>query len=348
MAFVEGLWEDYRNDPSSVPEEWRNYFQGFGADGAGTPNGSPAPEADPRYVAPRPDEPVEQAEVRADVKAAIEPLPAAYSLQDRVDKLVRNYRVRGHMIAHMDPLGLPRPSPPELDADFYGLTAAEMDQHLSDQTLSGCNLNTPRTIIERLRETYCRSIGVQFMHIDDLTEREWLQKRMEGTANRLHLSPGRQLRILTRLTDATIFEEFIQKKFVGAKSFSLEGCESLIPLLDLAIERAGDSGANEIVHRHGAPRQAQRPGERHGQEPAADFPRVRGPSTPHLHAGRGDVKYHLGYSSDWKTAKGANVHLSLCVQSVALGVREPGGDRAHARQAGPQPRHATQARTDAS
>ena len=134
---------------------------------------------------------------------------------------------------------------------------------------------TLRRIIERLRNTYCRSIGVQFMHMDDLSVRHWLQERMEGTENRLPLSRREQLRILTRLTNAAIFEEFIQKRFLGAKSFSLEGAESLIPLLDLAIEKAGEQRIRRNRAGHGPSRPAERAGQHHGQEPAADLPRVR-------------------------------------------------------------------------
>jgi len=336
LAFVESLWEDYCKDPGSVPDEWRSYFQRLGPDGVASPNGASAPESDARYVARRDAEPAEQPEAPAAAGGAMEPLPAAISLQDRVDKLVRNYRVRGHIIARVDPLGLPRPSPPELDTDYYGLSATEMDQRLSDQTLSGCDLDTPRTIIERLRETYCRSIGVQFMHIDDLAVRAWLQRRMEGTANRLHLSAGRQLRILTRLTDATIFEEFIQKKFVGAKSFSLEGCESLIPLLDLAIERAGDSGANEIVIGMAHRGRLNVLANIMGKSPQQIF-REFADVDVDRNSGRGDVKYHLGHSSEWKTARGAHVHLSLAfnpshlefVNPVAIGRMRSKQDRNH-------------------
>ena len=101
--------------------------------------------------------------------------------------------------------------------------------------------------MQRLRNTYCRSIGVQFMHIDDPAARQWLQHRMESTQNRLALSREEQLRILMRLTDAVIFEEFLRKKFLGAKTFSLEGSETLIPLLDLAIEKASRQGVRDIV-----------------------------------------------------------------------------------------------------
>ena len=138
---------------------------------------------------------------------------------------------------------LPRPSQPELEPEFYGLGTADLDRRFSSRTIAGAEVLTLRAILTRLRNTYCRSIGVQFMHIDDLRVKNWLQDRMESTENRIELTRFEQLRILTKLTDAAIFEEFIQKKFVGAKSFSLEGSESLIPLLAFAIDRAADHGA---------------------------------------------------------------------------------------------------------
>lgn len=330
LAFVEGLYADYERDPASVPNEWREYFQQIAPRTSSKGNGHlsstyrpPAASEAAAQPAPRP------APNNGSVATAV-------GLQDRVDKVVRAYRVRGHMIARMDPLGLPRSSPPELDPSYYGLWDPDLDQPISADTLSGCNADTPRKVIERLRETYCRSIGVQFMHIDDLTEREWLQKRMEGSGNRLQLSRGRQLRILTRLTDAVIFEEFIQKKFVGAKSFSIEGCETLIPLLDLTIERAGDTGINDIIigmaHR-GRLNVLSNIMGKNAQQIFREFADV----DSHRYQGRGDVKYHLGFSSTWKTSKGNGIHLSLCfnpshlefVNPVAVGRLRARQDRAH-------------------
>jgi 2-oxoglutarate dehydrogenase E1 component len=334
LDFVEALYADYLHNPQSVSAEWRSYFQQVSPESKPGTNGAPArTAAQPAAVhaAVRPT-----ASLREPTANGAEPVAAAVGLQDRVDKLVRAYRVRAHMIAHMDPLGLPRSSPPELDPSYYGLWESDFDKKISPNTLSGCNVDTARGVLERLRETYCRSIGVQFMHIDDMTEREWLQKRMEGTGNRLRLSPGRQRMILKRLTDAVMFEEFIHKKFVGAKSFSLEGCESLIPLLDLAIERAGDHGIDQIVigmaHRGRLNVLANIMGK-NPQQIFREFEDV----DPHLHNGRGDVKYHLGYSSNWKTVKGHNVHLSLCfnpshleyVNPVALGRLRSKQDRHH-------------------
>src|SRR6185436_16814137 len=144
-------------------------------------------------------------------------------LQDRVDQLVRSYRYRGHMVARINPLGFPRSYPPELDPKYYGFTLADMDRVFSCETLHrDCQL-TLAEILDRLWNTYCRSIGVEYMHIDDKALRLWLQERIEKTQNRLQLSRKQQIRIYTRLTDAVIFEQFIRKKFVGAKSFSLEG-----------------------------------------------------------------------------------------------------------------------------
>src|SRR5678809_647958 len=123
----------------------------------------------------------------------------------------------------------------------------DMERPFSCETITSEGPLTLAEILDLLWNTYCRSIGVEYMHIDDPRVRRWLQERMEGTQNRLRLTHAEQVRILTRLTDAVMFEEFIRKKFVGAKSFSLEGSESLIPLLDLAIEKAAEQGIKEVV-----------------------------------------------------------------------------------------------------
>src|SRR6185369_5604934 len=177
-------------------------------------------------------------------------------------------------------------------------------------------------IIERLRNTYCRSIGVEYMHIDDVHIRRWLQARMERTENHLTLSGEEQLRILTRLTYASVFEEFVRKKFVGAKSFSLEGSESLIPLLDLAIEKAGEQGVNEIVLGMAHRGRLNVLGNILGKHPRQIF-REFADADAELFIGGGDVKYHLGHSSDWHTDAGRKVHLSLCFNPSHLEYVDP-------------------------
>jgi 2-oxoglutarate dehydrogenase E1 component len=255
-------------------------------------------------------------------------------MQDRVYLLTRLYRVRGHRIAQVDPLGLPQPIPPELTPEFFGFTEADMDSPVYSETFQYDGPLTLGKLLERLRNTYCRSIGVQYMHIDELSVRRWLQRRMEGTQNRLQLTREEQLRILTRLTDAVTFEEFIRRKFPGAKSFSLDGSESLIPLLDLAIEKAGEQGIQEIVfgmaHRGRLNVLANIMGKS-----ARQIFREYADTDWKSYSGRGDVKYHLGHSTEWTTAQGAKVHLSLCfnpshlelVNPVALGRTRAKQDR---------------------
>jgi 2-oxoglutarate dehydrogenase E1 component len=304
LGFVEALYADYLSDPASVSADWRRYFKQLsnGSHGGAIPRSGPSFRPSSLFNPPG----------RRSAQAEESPREFEMALlQDRVDQLVRAYRVRGHMIATLDPLGLPRASQPELDPEYYGFTEADLDRPFSTDTIRGPDILTLRRILTRLRNTYCRSIGVQFMHMDDLSVRQWLQDRMEGTENRLPLARAEQLRILRRLTGAVIFEEFIQKRFLGSKSFSLEGAESLIPLLDLTIEKAGDQGIREIVlgmaHR-GRLNVLANVMSKSPQDIFREFADI----DPKLHLGRGDVKYHLGYSSDWTTQSGQKVHVTLC------------------------------------
>ncbi len=238
------------------------------------------------------------------------------------------------MIARLSPLHDPPPLPPELDPAYFGFTEEDLDVPSSSKGIHGPAILPLREILDRLRNTYCRSIGAQFMHIDDLHVREWLQSRMESSQNRLTLTREEQTRILTRLTDAVIFEDFVQKKFRGAKSFSLEGCESLIPLLDLAIEKAGEQKLDEIVIGMAHRGRLNVLANIMGKNPRDIF-REFEDTDGELHLGRGDVKNHLGYSADWKTTAGHAVHLSLCfnpsqleyVNPVALGRMRAKQDR---------------------
>ncbi|HLP76535.1 MAG TPA: 2-oxoglutarate dehydrogenase E1 component, partial [Candidatus Paceibacterota bacterium] len=332
LAFVESLYEDYLRDHEAVSADWQNYFRDIANGELRFPKPHFGPTFKPFSIFNPPTSSVSPVVNRVDRSMA--------ALQDRIYLLIRLYRVRGHRIAQVDPLGQPQPMPPELEPEFFGFTDADMDLPVHSETFQYDGELTLGTLLERLRDTYCRSIGVQYMQIDDLRVRRWLQRRMELTENRFQLTREEQLRILTRLTDATTFEEFIRKKFVGAKSFSLEGSESLIPLLDLAIEKAGDQGVKAIVigmaHRGRlnvlaniigkSPRQIFR-----------EFADTDWKST----TGRGDVKYHLGYNSEWTTASGNKMQLSVCfnpshlefVNPVALGRtrahQDCRGDRTH-------------------
>jgi 2-oxoglutarate dehydrogenase E1 component len=236
---------------------------------------------------------------------------AQAAVQARVYQLVNAYRVRGHLFAHIDPLGVPSMAHPELELKNFGLRADDLDKPFPTVDLSGPNFQTLREIIERLEETYCRSIGVEFTHIEDPEERTWLQGQMESSRNRLALSREQQLRILTKLSDAENFEQFLHKSYeLGTKRFSLEGAESLIPLLDLLIERGGAQGVEECVigmaHR-GRLNVMANILDKSMREIFAAFE----DKDAKKYIGSGDVKYHLGYSTNRTTASGESVHLTL-------------------------------------
>ncbi len=318
LAWLEGLYVDYLRNPASALPEWQHYFARLTDGDTAESQYSPGPVFHRNSVFNPPACRGEAVVPHGDSSVA--------GLQECVDALIRSYRARGHIIAQVDPLRQPKASPPELDPAYHGLTSADLERPFACATMEPDRLLPLREIIHRLRNTYCRSIGVQFMHIDDHGVRYWLQGCMERTQNRLLLERKEQLRILTRLTDAVMFEEFIRKKFIGAKSFSLEGCESLIPLLDLAIERAGEQGVTDIVlgmaHRGRLNVLANIIGKS-PREIFREFEDVDSKSRK----GGGDVKYHLGYSNDWVTTTGETVHLSLCfnpshlefVNPVAIG-----------------------------
>ena len=326
LEFLEALYSDFLSDPGAVAPAWRKYFEQL--DGR-RPPAARRPDRGPTFRRRSLFHAVAEGNGHAAAAAGLD----VASLQERVDVLVRNYRVRGHIIARIDPLRQPRPQPLELDPGYVGITEADLDRPISTETVAG-QARTVRDIIEQMRNTYCRSIGVQFMHIDDLACRQWLLERMESTENRLRLDREQQFRILKRLTDAVVFEEFIQKKFPGAKSFSLEGAESLIPLLEMAIERAAVDGVEEVVMGMAHRGRLNVLANIMGKHPRQIF-REFEDRDPELHIGRGDVKYHLGHSHDWVTPAGQRVHLSLCfnpshlefVNPVALGRMRAKQDR---------------------
>jgi 2-oxoglutarate dehydrogenase E1 component len=330
LAFVEELYRTYLADPATVPPGWRAYFERVEREDPARAAGRRGPSFRPRplFGDGRPHHPVPSVTEEA-----------AKAQQDRVDRLIRTYLVRGHLAAAIDPLDRPRPPVPELDPAFWGFRAADLDRRFSTHGMPGADFLPLRQIVERLRATYCGFIGAHFMHIHDRARRLWLRERMEGTRNRVRLARDEQLRILRRLTSAVLLEEFIQQKYPGAKSFSLEGAESLIPLLDLAIEDASAHGVDEIVLGMAHRGRLNVLVNLLGKRPREVFREFEQDDDP-LREGLGDVKYHLGHSSDWASRSGRNVHLSLCfnpshlefVNPVALGRTRAKQDRAGDRE----------------
>ena len=305
LDYIDDLYVQYVRDPASVSENWRKYFEQFLVGNGSSGKNRPSSEGGG------------SAKTRGDDKGQSSTNDSTAQalwlarIQDRVNNLVREYRVRGHLVANLDPLGFDRPDSPELNPNVYGLNQEDLSRPFNGASVETELGGTIDAILTRLRNTYCRSIGAQFMHIDRRNIRDWLQRRMETTENRLELSHDVQRRIYARLADATIFEEFVRRKFVGAKTFSLEGAETLIPMLDLALEKASQHNVKEVVmgmaHRGRLNVMANILKKR-----AMNIFWSFDDPNPEMNRGGGDVRYHLGYSSDWTTASGDNLHISLC------------------------------------
>ncbi len=312
LQFIEELFQLYLENPASVDKAWRNYFESI-SELEGTAFQEPVWKAESLFHA-RPHDSKKTSDEFSREGVA--------ELQDRLDQLLRAYRTRGHEAANLDPLGRKPPRPPELNPESYGFKESDLHKKFSYELSETDSMMSLGQILEKLKNTYCRSIGVEYMHISDKSVRRWLQDRMERSENRLSLDKSKQLRILTRLTDAVVFEEFIHKKFIGAKSFSLEGSESLIPLLDMAIEEAGSQDIREIVIGMAHRGRLNVLANIMGKSPSQIF-REFTDADPERFEGRGDVKYHLGFSNDWVTTDGKQVHLSLCFNPSHLEFVDP-------------------------
>ena len=310
-GYVEELHARYQQSPQSVDPEWRAFFDDRIRDPRGAvaialpPIVTTAAKTNGNGVA------AHAAVAAGPDRSAGESLLAAAAMQGRVYQLLNAYRVRGHLFADVDPLGNPPDAAPELDLANFGLTTADLDRTFGTAGMHGLpDRATLRAIIALLSETYCGSIGVEYVHIEEPEPRQWLEQKMESTRNHAQLDRSELIRILTKLTDAEIFEQFIHKNYVGAKRFSLEGAESMIAMLDLLIESAGQHGVEEIVigmaHRGRLNVLANIMGK-NVRELFAAFEDKQ----PERFLGSGDVKYHLGYSNDVVTTSGAMLHLSL-------------------------------------
>ncbi|RME76563.1 MAG: 2-oxoglutarate dehydrogenase E1 component [Planctomycetota bacterium] len=310
MPYVEALYRRYREDPNSVDESWRRYFARLGGNG----DGALAPPVAPIRRSIFAGGCRSAATVDPDVMASARRAGRA----DRVAQLVHAYRMRGHLYARLDPLGLHEPPARHFPLEEFGLDEGDLDVTFTAGGLRG----TLRELIELLEETYCRTIGVEIGHLDqDAEAQQWLIERMERTRNRPELSRASYLHLLTKLTDAEIFERFLHTKFVGAKRFSLEGAESLIPLVEFLIYRCAKGGVDEVVigmaHR-GRLNVLANVLEKPVEEIFAEF----ADEDAERFLGRGDVKYHLGYAHN-RDVGGRTVHLSLTYNPSHLEFVDP-------------------------
>ncbi|MDE3058137.1 MAG: multifunctional oxoglutarate decarboxylase/oxoglutarate dehydrogenase thiamine pyrophosphate-binding subunit/dihydrolipoyllysine-residue succinyltransferase subunit [Bacteroidota bacterium] len=230
--------------------------------------------------------------------------------QARVLQLINAYRVRGHLIAHLDPLVNEPHNHSELDPSYYGLTVWDLDRRFVSAAQEGFGNTTLREILDALQATYCGAIGVEYMNIQHPAQKLWLQKQMEPTRNRASLSPRRKKRILSVLTSAEGFEHFLHTKFIGHKRFSLEGAETLIPILDVLLDDMADHGTARAVigmaHRGRLNVLANTIGK-----PLAKILSEFEESDPNSIQGSGDVKYHLGAHGEHTSLNGNKIEVEV-------------------------------------
>ncbi len=365
-AYIEDLYARYEADPASVDPQWQSFFQSLKDDPASvTKSAQGASWKQPGWpqlsngelVAALDGNWAETEKVITDKikgkaqKAGIE-LTSDDVLQATRDSLhalmlIRSYRMRGHFHAKLDPLELePQKSEDELDPRSYGFTEADMDRKIYLDKVLGLEFATMREIVAILRRTYCQTLGVEFMHISDPQQKAWIQERIEGKDKEITFTREGKRAILNKLVEAEGFEKFLDVKFTGTKRFGLDGAESLIPALEQIIKRGGNLGVQDIVfgmaHRGRLNVLTQVMGKPH----RVLFHEFKGGSaTPDEVEGSGDVKYHLGASSD-REFDGNKVHLSLTPNPSHLEIVDPvvlGKVRAKQDQLGATPDNRTMA-----
>jgi 2-oxoglutarate dehydrogenase E1 component len=332
-AFLEGLYARYLGDPSSVDPAWAQFFKGLADNPADVVREIKGASWAPRSRRPAPPQLAEFAPwldvVARDKKkpkdaVSADEIRAATLDSIRALMLIRAYRVRGHLQAELDPLGLEnRGTHPELEPASYGFTEADYDREIFIDYVLGLETATLRQILSVLRATYCGKVGVEFMHMQAPEEKAWIQERVESSRNRTEFTAAEKAAIYRFLVRAEEFERYLQLKFTGTKRFGLEGAESTVPALEEIIHSARRLGVREIVmgmpHRGRLNVLANIMGKSH----SAIFSEFQGNgANPEDTQGSGDVKYHLGTSGD-REFEGKTIHLSLNANPSHLEAVDP-------------------------
>src|SRR4051812_8066161 len=339
-AYVEDLQARYEADPNSVDADWRDFFGSLKDGGDATKSAGGASWKKPPLIERNEllsaldgqwaeTEKQISDKVRAKAQGAGVELTATDVQQATRDSihalmLIRAYRIRGHFHANLDPLGLEGPKDDEeLDPRSYGFGEGDMDRKIFLDKVLGLESGTMREIVAILRRTYCQTMGIEFMHISNAQQKGWIQERIEGADKEITFTREGKRAILNKLVEAEGFEKFCDVKFTGTKRFGLDGAESLIPALEQIIKRGGNLGVKEIVlgmpHRGRLNVLTQVMAKPH----RALFHEFKGGSAaPDDVEGSGDVKYHLGASSD-REFDGNQVHLSLTANPSHLEIVDP-------------------------
>jgi len=358
-AFVEDLYARFQTDPQSVDAEWRTFFSSLGDASADVlrenqgaswartdwpmqANGEMVSAIDGNW--PAADEATIRTKLQTQAPAASEEEIRASTLDSvRAIMMIRAYRIRGHLDANLDPLALRTESHhPELNPESYGFGPEDFDRPIFLDYVLGLETATIREMLVILRRTYCDTFAVEFMHVSDPEEKAWIQERIEGRDKEISFTREGRLAILDKLIHAEGFEKFVAVKYTGTKRFGLDGAEATIPALEQIIKRGGALGAKEIVI--GMPHRGRLNVLTNvmGKPYQAIFHEFYGGSAnPEDVEGSGDVKYHLGASSD-REFDGNKVHLSLTanpshleiVDPVVLGKARAKQDQYHDRERG--------------
>ncbi len=341
--FIEQLYAKYLENPATVDQHWRQFFAGLDDDPAAAKSQVKGPSWQ------RPDWPqaatgelisaldgnwthVEKAmapKIEARAAARPEGLSVAEVRKATMDSvralmMIRAYRMRGHLAADLDPLKLKAPvAHPELDPATYGFTDADLDRPIFLDKVLGLEQGTIREIVDILRRTYCNTLGVEFMHISDAEQKAWLQERIEGPHKQISFTLEGKKAILAKLIAGEGFENFLNVKYTGTKRFGLDGAEAMIPALEQIIKRGGQLGMQEIVLGMAHRGRLNVLANVLSKPFSAIFHEFKGgSSTPDEVEGSGDVKYHLGSSSD-REFDGNKVHLSLTANPSHLEIVDP-------------------------
>ncbi len=325
--YIAHLYSSYLKNPINVDESWRGFFDGLndsdivflkelsGASWTPDENSRENREFGKATVAPADGiivEPVN--DIKSSKAGNICSGDAQKTALDsiRALRLIHAYRFRGHLLADLDPLGMkPIEEHPELDPSYYGFTDDDYDHQIFINGALGLRSATLREIITALKNIYCGKTGVEFMHLSNPEEVQWIKKRIEVAETKEHFTPEGKVAILERLTAAEGFEQYLHKKFTGTKRFGIDGGESLIPAIEQIMKRGGHLGLEEIVIGMAHRGRLNVLANVMGKPFTTMFAEFQGmSSTPDDVQGAGDVKYHLGTSSD-RNFDGNNIHLSL-------------------------------------
>ena len=343
--YLEQMYARYANDPNAVDESWQAFFKAMGDDEVSVKQEAAGPSWARADWPPMPNDDLTAALTgewapEPEVKSAGNKIKAKASEQgvslndDQVKRavldsiralmIIRAYRIRGHLIADLDPLGMRETVPhPELDAKSYGFTDADMDRPIFIDNVLGLQIASMREILSIVKRTYCGTFALQYMHISNPEEAGWLKERIEGLGKEIQFSREGRKAILNKMVEAEGFEKFLHVKYMGTKRFGLDGGESLIPAMEQIIKRGGNLGVRDIVI--GMPHRGRLSVLANVmQKPyRAIFNEFQGGSSkPEDVDGSGDVKYHLGASSD-REFDGNTVHLSLTANPSHLEAVNP-------------------------